>query len=359
MTSPTGDPGVPFARRPGGDDAFGSDAGDAFGDDVHLDSGATLRRRVDPFPGTSNLPTPARLTVGIVSAGRVGTALGEALEKAGHVVGAVVARSSASRARAAERLPDSEIRDLDAVIARSELLLVSVPDTELPGVVAQVADSGAMRPGTIVAHTAGAHGVGILAPVTARGALGLALHPAMTFVGTAEDTARLTNACFAVTADDPVGEAIASSLVLEMGGEPVRIAESDRTLYHAALAHGANHLIALISDAVAALNAAIDHSGRDAATVDGNAGRLAERILAPLVRASLNNVLDLGPSALTGPVARGDAEAVRRHLAALRAIRGGDGEHGIAESYRMMARRAADATDAPRALLDLLEGRSA
>ncbi|MGP3706845.1 Rossmann-like and DUF2520 domain-containing protein [Gordonia paraffinivorans] len=359
MTSPTGDPGVPFARQAGGRDASGADAGDAFGDDVYLESGATLRRPVDPFPGTSNLPAPARLTVGIVSAGRVGTAMGEALEKAGHVVGAVVARSTASRRRVAERLPDSEILGLGAVVARSELLLLSVPDTELPGVIDQIADSGALRPGTIVAHTAGAHGVGILAPLTARGALGLALHPAMTFVGTAEDTARLTNACFAVTAEDAVGEAIASSLVLEMGGEPVRIAESDRTLYHAALAHGANHLIALVSDAVAALNAAIDHSGRDAATVDGHGARLAERILAPLVKASLNNVLELGPAALTGPVARGDSAAVRRHLDALRAIRGGDGEHGIAESYRTMARRAAETTDAPRALLDLLEGRSA
>ncbi|MDV6311592.1 Rossmann-like and DUF2520 domain-containing protein [Gordonia amicalis] len=355
MTSPIGDPGVPFARQAGGDDASGTHAGhslgssaeDAFGDrpyPVHP----------DPFPGTSNLPAPARLTVGIVSAGRVGTALGEALEKAGHVVGAVVARSAESRARATQRLPDSEILDLGAVVARSELLLVSVPDAQLSAVIDEIAASGSLRPGTIVAHTAGAQGVDILAPVTSRGALGLALHPAMTFVGTAEDTARLTNACFAVTAADPVGEAIASSLVLEMGGEPVRIAEADRTLYHAALAHGANHLIALISDAVAALNAAIDHSGRDVATVDGSGARLAERILTPLVTASLSNVLELGPSALTGPVARGDAAAVRRHLAALRAV---PGERGIAEAYRTMARRAAARTDAPAALLDLLEGR--
>ncbi|SDU81390.1 Rossmann-like and DUF2520 domain-containing protein [Gordonia westfalica] len=350
MTSPTGDPGVPFARQTGGDDAVGSHADSAFGDrpyPVHP----------DPFPGTSNLPAPARLTVGIVSAGRVGTALGEALEKAGHVVGAVVARSAQSRERVAQRLPDSEILELDAVVARSELLLVSVPDAELTAVIDEIAESGSLRPGTIVAHTAGAQGVDILTPVTARGALGLALHPAMTFVGTAEDTARLTNACFAITAADPVGEAIASSLVLEMGGEPVRIAEADRMLYHAALAHGANHLIALISDAVASLNAAIDHSGRDVATVDGSGARLAERILTPLVTASLSNVLDLGPSALTGPVARGDAEAVRKHLVALRALPGGAGDHGIAEAYRTMARRAAERTDAPADLLDLLEER--
>ncbi|MCR5979128.1 DUF2520 domain-containing protein [Gordonia jinghuaiqii] len=339
MTSPSGDPGMPSARRAGGDDAFGD----------------SPYPHPDPFPGTSNLPAPARLTVGIVSAGRVGTALGEALEKAGHVVGAVVARSPESRRRAARRLPDSEILDLDAVIGRSELLVVSVPDAALETVVAQIAASNSLRPGTIVVHTAGAQGVGVLEPVALRGALALAVHPAMTFVGTEDDTARLTNSCFAITAGDGVGEAIASSLVLEMGGEPVRITEDDRTLYHAALAHGANHLIALISDAVTALNAAIDNSGRDTATVDGDGGRLAERILGPLVTASLRNVLDLGPSALTGPVARGDAPAVARHLAALATVPGGAGPHGIVEAYRTLARRAAEHTDAPPALLRLLD----
>ena len=64
---------------------------------------------------------------------------------------------------------------------------------------------------------------------------------------------------------------------MEMGGEPVRIPEDHRTLYHAALAHGANHLIALISDAVAVLNAAIEGDAGDTgaanATVDGDATR--------------------------------------------------------------------------------------
>lgn len=181
----------------------------------------------------------------------------------------------------------------------------------------------------------------------------------MTFVGTDDDTARLPQACFGVTAADEVGLAIASALVLEMGGEPVRIAEADRTLYHAALAHGANHLVALVSDAVVAMNAAIEggagESGRDAATVDGSSERLAERILAPLLTAALHNVLDLGPAALTGPVARGDAQAVADHLDALRALPGGHRPDAIAEAYRILARRAAAYTDAPAPLLDVLE----
>lgn len=300
----------------------------------------------------ASLPQPARLAVGIVSAGRVGTALGQALEAAGHIVGSVVARSTASLERASHRLPESRILPLPEVVAGAELLIIAVPDHGLPAVVNEIADSGRLRPGAMVLHTAGASGVAVLEPLTRLGAVPMAVHPAMTFVGTAEDTRRLARTCFGITAADEIGYTIAASLVLEVGGEPVRIAEADRTLYHAALAHGANHLIALITDAVTALTAAIDGADHNlaTATVDGDPVRLAERILEPLVTASLRNVLDLGSAALTGPVARGDTAAVAAHLEALAALP----DSGIAEAYRGLARRAAAGTDAPAELLELL-----
>ncbi|MFT4200181.1 MAG: DUF2520 domain-containing protein [Gordonia sp. (in: high G+C Gram-positive bacteria)] len=291
--------------------------------------------------GVADPSAPARLAVGLISAGRVGTALAQALESVGHVVGAVLARSDESRERAAQRLPDSEVFDDPAdVAARSELLILAVPDDALPAVIAELAASGAVRPGTIVAHVAGAHGAAILAPLTERGALGLAIHPAMTFVGGPEDTERLQSACFAVTATDEVGDTVGASLVYEIGGQPVRIAEADRTLYHAALAHGANHLVALISDAVTVLRSVIDR-----ADVDGTGAplRSAPEMLAPLVTAALTNVLEQGPSALTGPVARGDADAVAAHLGALRdwTRTAPAADATIVDSYLAQARRAA------------------
>lgn len=288
--------------------------------------------------GITNWPAPARLTVGVVSAGRVGTTIGQALERAEHVVGAVAASSPASRARAAQRLPESEIRAVADVASQCELLVIAVPDDRLASVISDLAESGSVRPGTIVAHTAGAHGVRVLDPLTDIGALPLALHPAMTFIGTEEDADRIRNCCFGVTAADEVGLAIGQSLVLEMGAEPVRIDENDRTLYHAALAHGANHLVALVCDAVAALRKVVD--GQDVRP---------ERILGPLLTAALDNSLQIGPKALTGPVARGDAAAVARHLQALTAA-----DPGIAEGYRALARRAATYTDPPPDLVELL-----
>ena len=79
----------------------------------------------------------------------------------------------------------------------------------------------------------------------------------MTFTGADEDIARLPDTCFGVTAADEVGYAIAQSLVLEIGGEPFRVREDARTLYHAALAHASNHVVTVLLDAVEALRAAL------------------------------------------------------------------------------------------------------
>ncbi|WP_439955821.1 Rossmann-like and DUF2520 domain-containing protein [Nocardia sienata] len=308
--------------------------------------------RVTPGnPAASGDPAPARLTVGIVSAGRVGSALGAALERAGHVVFGVAAISDASVRRAQSRLPDSQILPVEEVAARSELLILAVPDAELTGLVRGLAGSGKVRPGTIVAHTSGANGIGVLAPLREAGARPLAVHPAMTFTGHDEDLSRLANACFGITAADEIGYAIAQSLVIEMGGEPVRVAEEHRTLYHAALAHGSNHLVTLVLDAVEALRQALAGPGLlGQQTVDDQPGGLPERLLAPLASAALDNALRRGQAALTGPVARGDTAAVAAHLEALAAA-----DPEIAAGYRALSRRTAERAQAPAELRELLK----
>jgi predicted short-subunit dehydrogenase-like oxidoreductase (DUF2520 family) len=261
---------------------------------------------------------PARLKVGIISGGRVGTALGQALERAEHVVVACSAISGASRRLTERRLPDTAILPVTEVADSAELLLLAVPDAELPGLVKGLAATGSVRPGTIVVHTSGANGVGVLGPLAECGCVPLAIHPAMTFTGSDEDVARLADTCFGITAADETGYAIAQSLVLEIGGEPFGVREGARTLYHAALAHGSNHLVTLIADALAALRSAL--SGQELLgqpLIDDAPGGLAERILGPLARAALENTLQRGQAALTGPVARGDAAAVAAHLQAL------------------------------------------
>lgn len=286
---------------------------------------------------------PARLMVGIVSAGRVGTALGVALERAEHVVVACSAVSHASRERAQRRLPDTAVLPVDEVAGRAELLLLAVPDAVLPELVSGLAATSAVRPGTIVAHTSGANGIGVLAPLAEQGCIPLAIHPAMTFTGADEDIARLSEACFGVTAADEIGYAIAQSLVLEIGGEPFRIREDARTLYHAALAHASNHLVTVVVDAVEALRSALWGQELLGQEMVGDApGGIAERVIGPLARASLENALTRGQGALTGPVARGDAHAVAGHLEAMAEV-----DPQLAQSYRANSLRTAQRAHAP------------
>lgn len=293
---------------------------------------------------------PARLKVGVISAGRVGTALGVALERADHVVVACSAISYASRQRAQRWLPDTPLLAPPDVAAGAELLLLAVPDTELAGLVSGLAATSAVRPGTIVAHTSGVNGIGILAPLARLGCTPLAIHPAMTFTGDDEDISRLSDTCFAITAADTVGHAIAQSLVLEMGGEPFCVREDARVLYHAALAHAGNHVVTVLADALEALRAALRGAellGQQ--LVDDQPGGIAERIVGPLAKAALENTLRRGQAALTGPVARGDAAVVAAHLAELTAV-----DPQLAQAYRVNALRTAQRTHAPEEVVEVL-----
>ncbi|MCR3747440.1 Rossmann-like and DUF2520 domain-containing protein [Lentzea californiensis] len=270
-------------------------------------------------------PRPARLAVGVISAGRVGSVLGAALARAGHVVTGVSAVSQASRDRADELLPGVPVADPTEVAARADLVLLAVPDDELEGLVKGLVATESLRAGQIVVHTSGAMGVHVLEPAAELGALTIALHPVMTFTGRAEDLQRMSAACVGVTAadGDEVAWSVGEALVVEMDAEPVRIPEAVRPLYHSALAHGANHLITLVRDAA------------DLLTGSGVAN--AERLLGPLLSAALDNALRHGDRALTGPVARGDTGTLRKHLGVL-----AQQAPEVLPSYRVLARRTAE-----------------
>ncbi len=238
----------------------------------------------------------------MIGAGRVGAVLGAALADAGHDVVAASGVSAASAERAARLLPGVPLVPADEVVAASDLVVLAVPDDTLAGLVAGLAETGAWRSGQLTFHTSGAHGLAVLAPAERVGVLPLALHPAMTFSGAVEDADRVLGAPFGVTSR-PEHRAVAETLVLEMGGEPFFVAEADRTLYHAALVTGANHLVTLVAEAADLLRTA------------GVAS--PARILAPLLTAALDNGLRRGDRGLTGPVSRGDVGTVRDHLETL------------------------------------------
>ena len=258
----------------------------------------------------------------MIGAGRVGAVLGAALRRAGHPVVAVSAVSDVSRLRAEALLPGVPIVEIPRVVEDVDLVLVAVPDDALPGLITGLAETGNVRPGQFWCHPAGRFGVDVLEPATRLGALPLALHPVMTFTGTSLDLARLSDCPFGVTAP-PVLRPVAEALVVEMGGDPFWVPQEYRTTYHAALAYGSNYLITLVAQCLDLLR----HAGIDE----------PQRLVAPLLSASLDNALRMGDQALTGPVSRGDAESVRAHVQAIEAV-----SVQAAAGYRAMGRLTAD-----------------
>jgi predicted short-subunit dehydrogenase-like oxidoreductase (DUF2520 family) len=235
---------------------------------------------------------------------------------------AVSAVSDGSLRRAESLLPGVPVVAPDEVPRGASLVLLAVPDDALADLVAGLATTGALAAGQLVAHTSGRHGLAALEPATRRGCLPMALHPVLPFTGTEVDLARLHGVSFGVTSPEPL-RPVAETLVLEMGGEPVWLADELRPLWHAALAHGANHLVTLVASAADLLRVAgVEEPGR---------------VLAPLLGAALDGSLRSGDAVLTGPVARGDAGTVRSHLDVLARV-----APEVLPAYVAMARLTAD-----------------
>lgn len=249
--------------------------------------------------------TPHR--IGIIGAGRVAQALAWAIARGPGASALLWARSgealATARARVAGAMAASSIAEL---VENSDSIAIAVSDDALPAVVSALGEALAGKRPHFIFHLSGRSGAAPLEPLRAVGALTAAIHPAMTFTGDpAQEAARMAGARFAITGSSGEATARARRIVARLGGVAVEIAEEHRALYHAALCHASNHLVTLIADAQQALErVGVDDPGA---------------LLAPLVRAALDNSLDHGFAALSGPLLRGDADTIRGHVAALSA----------------------------------------
>lgn len=288
--------------------------------------------------GTHGLP---RGEVTVIGPGRVGTTLATALTRAGHRVVAVAGGSRQSSERLASHVAGVRIEaDPAAAARRAQLVLLTTPDDALAGVVTAIALDDGFREGQFAVHTSGAHGLAPLERARLAGAHTAACHPAQTFPAGPPDPDAIVGAAWAVTAagDDRLW---ARDLVEQLGGTPHDVGDDVRTLYHAGLVVGSNAVGAAVAVARQLL--------LGARVADPSA------FLAPLVRASVDNVAGRGATALTGPVVRGDVGTVAAHLERLAA----DAPH-LATAYARLSRvildqvRPALDDDTVRELEDLL-----
>lgn len=270
---------------------------------------------------------PPYRQVGVIGTGRVARAIGLALADHSAEPLLLWGRNAVHRAAAVEAVGRAaSARGMTEIAMSCDLVVLAVADDAMGQVVAELA-TVERTDAPLVFHVSGRSGTGMLAPLRAQGWLTAAIHPAMTFTGDPEaEVRRMIGARFAVTGSAETARAAALDIVARLGGVPVEIAEAHRPLYHAALCHGANHLVTLIAGSLEALAAV---------GVDEPAA-----LLAPLVRAALENSLAEGLAGLSGPLLRGDGETIGGHLAVLR-----QDCPALLPSYRAMALATLDALE--------------
>lgn len=247
-----------------------------------------------------------RLRIGIVGAGRVGAVLGAAWERSGHRVVAHSVGDDAAE-RAAALLPTSIRCEPADVPGEADLVLLAVPGRDAAGVVHGLLAAGALRPGHLLVHTVPGVGVELFSPVLAAGlpVLGFSLQPAMVFSGQSQDVDRL--------GDTVVGhlcplelDAVAQSLVVELGATPLRLEAVDLPRHDAAVTVATEGVAALVTTVRRAL-------------AEGGVAR-PDAVAGPLLRASLEAALGSGETPAgtspSGPVSGWDADRVRAQQAA-------------------------------------------
>ena len=262
----------------------------------------------------------ARLpAVAIVGCGRAGGAIGLALKRAGYPIVAAWSRSREGRARAAALLDVPVLPTPADTAHEARVTVVAVPDDAVADVAAELAPG--VRKGVRVIHTSGSVSVDALAPVVEQGGRIGCLHPLQTLPDAETGADALAGAAVAVTCDE-ADRAYLYRLVSGWGGRPFMLSDGERGLYHTAAVFASNYVVTTLWMASRLLS--------DAGVASGN------EILGPLVRATVDNVVAMGPErAITGPIVRSDLGVVRCHVEALRE------RPDVLEAYRVLARRTA------------------
>jgi len=261
-----------------------------------------------------------RPSLGIVGAGKVGTALARLWYKTGFTVAAVYSPTSDHARLLAEHVGATICPSSSDVAALADLILLTIPDDRIEGAAGGLKNSELA--GKAVIHTSGVHDRSVLAALAQLGAMTGSLHPAYPFASVETAVEKLPGAAFAVEAHEEPLRQWLIDLVHSLDGRVLDIPTGYKALYHAALTIASNYTVTLYAAAeqlllqVGAERAAADHA------------------LDTLVAATVENLRLSGiPNALTGPLVRGDVETIRTHIEAFEGI-----DHRLRDIYIAFAR---------------------
>lgn len=239
--------------------------------------------------------------IAILGTGMVGTAIGFLLKKAGHHLAAWSDLSAAHLKRAQSYVQAPGFQSASQAVEVADFILITTPDDHIGSVCAEISKLASLK-GKKVFHVSGAGGLDLLLPAQQAGARIASVHPLQSFSSIDGAIARIPGSYFGITAA-PGAKKTSTQMVHDLGGIPFYLSPEHKPLYHAAACIASNYLVALMS-VVESIYTSIGLSEKD-----------ARKAYLPLVYGSLTNIEHQGcAGALTGPIARGDAGTIQKHL---------------------------------------------
>jgi predicted short-subunit dehydrogenase-like oxidoreductase (DUF2520 family) len=250
------------------------------------------------------------LNIAIIGAGSVGTTLGMILSKNHQQITAVVSRSLTSARRCGRLVSCRTVStSLEAIPQKTGIVLITTPH----GAVGDVASALALRKdfrwrGVAACHASGMLTAEALEPLRIAGATVFSFHPLQTFPRDFHPRRIVPSARGIMYGVDgpPAGIRVARKLASALQGRVLLVPPELREFYHAACVVASSHVVALMG-ILKAFYGDIAPGRRD--FMDA---------FTPIIHATINNVRASSPTrALTGPIARGGAETLRRHFEAI------------------------------------------
>lgn len=247
------------------------------------------------------------MTIGMIGTGRMAQALGGYLKDRSYSLRYIWGRDKEKTQKACEHLLLENCDALEALVAKSDILLLAVTDDSIRTVAEEVAACGVPLRNKWVGHFSGSLSLDVLASLAEKGAQTFSLHPLQTLPSAEAGRAALASAVFAVEAGEAFREALEAWLA-PCGNTVVPVKPGGKGIYHLGACLASNYVMTLYRLAEEALVEA------------GIPAPIAGKALVPLMESTLENYKVMGPAqGLTGPVARGDAGTLRLHLESLQA----------------------------------------
>lgn len=239
-------------------------------------------------------------SMGLIGPGRLGTAFACELAKRGAPLAAIAGREM-KKADSLAKLAETVAVKSESLVDTCGLVMMAVPDDAIESVADQLSRTGRWH-NKIALHTSGSLDSSALKALRDAGAAVGSIHPMQSFSG---GRAVPVGTVFGIEGDP---EAVKAGMAIAdfFEGITVRLTAEKKPLYHAAACVAANYLVTLVETAQTMLGTA------------GLDEKQALHALLPLVGGVLENLRSNGTAkALTGPIARGDAKTIEKHLTAL------------------------------------------